>query len=1139
MKKIFTILAFLPFLLLPTSKVSAQELVDIVNTGLSTPLGIEICGDQLYIADDDGGVLRANLTNALPTTPTQVYSGQATDIIKVGDDFFVGGVDAIRKFGASDTPPVSPTTIISRSRTYAPLLRVGDSIYVASWNNDRIFKFNINDNDPQLEAKASARVPFGLAIKGNDLYVSEFSSNRIVKFDITESNPTPSVVVSGVRNPAGLTFNGNFLYIAQSGKLVRIDINQENPTIEDVVTGLRRPWLSKFDGIDIYIPDGDAGKVVRFTVGAPTLARIPPVCGANASAQRGGASPTGGVYSGTGVTDNGDGETFTFDPATAGGVGTYEITYTLGEQSTTTMLEVVTPPNVDFTTLEDVRIDAGVQTTLSGGTPIGGVYSGTGVTDDGNGTTFTFDPSIAGVGVVEVTYSFNDDNGCDGMATTTLNVLPMGAQTEVVDVISGLSFPYGVEIEGDIMYISDDATGIIYQVDLTAATPTATPILTELIQPRGMEVVGNELYFTTGFQIRKVDLTQTPLSPTIVIEDLNDGANDLVFYNDSLYASLEESDQIIRFDISQANPAIDTLADSGLSAPTGIDIEDDVLYVAEFLSGQISTVSLNQSDARVEDFLFGAFDPVGVIVEGTYLYLTTLNNIQRFNLDQSSSSAEVLVRNLNAPRLADFYKGDLYFAESGTGKVRKLTSINVVFDDLGSVCLSDTAVVLGGATPQGGVYSGTGVTDDGNGETFTFDPSITGTGEQTITYTGANGTTATATLMVNDVVASISEVSNVSCAGDMDGSATVQVDMGTGSYTYSWSNGASTATASGLGAGMYQVTISDTGGCSDTLEVMITAPDSLMLSLTATPTTSETNPDGSIQTTVSGGTPPYNYSWNNASEEANLNGLAAGTYVLTVTDANDCSITASVEVILEEPDQLTGDICVDAIAIDSLFGGAFEEAQTSSIYDNTNYTNLGDSDIIAVPDCFFDESLERTIWYTFIGDGERYTIRTTSCSATDPIVDNDASMALYTGACDSLTEIACNDDENFDAELYNAALTIGTEVGTVYTLVIDGVRSSLSEGDGEFCLEVTKLMPSSVTDIRTTDIAVYPNPTNGLLQIDNILADEVEVFDHIGRRVKTFSIPDQTYDISDLPNGLYLLTIKKDDAVYTAKVVKQ
>ena len=51
-----------------------------------------------------------------------------------------------------------------------------------------------------------------------------------------------------------------------------------------------------------------------------------------------------------------------------------------------------------------------------------------------------------------------------------------------------------------------------------------------------------------------------------------------------------------------------------------------------------------------------------------------------------------------------------------------------------SICEGQGLQIFGGGTPTGGVYSGTGVTDDGNGLTYTFDPSIAGVGFHTITY---------------------------------------------------------------------------------------------------------------------------------------------------------------------------------------------------------------------------------------------------------------------------------------------------------------------------------------------------------------------------------------------------------------------
>ncbi|WP_289046777.1 hypothetical protein, partial [uncultured Olleya sp.] len=104
----------------------------------------------------------------------------------------------------------------------------------------------------------------------------------------------------------------------------------------------------------------------------------------------------GGVYSGSGVTDDGNGMTYSFDPSVSG-VGTHTITYTFTNANGCTNtasddVEVFALPTVTFTAPSDLCIDAGVQSGLGSGTATGGVYSGSGVTDDGNGMTYSFDP---------------------------------------------------------------------------------------------------------------------------------------------------------------------------------------------------------------------------------------------------------------------------------------------------------------------------------------------------------------------------------------------------------------------------------------------------------------------------------------------------------------------------------------------------------------------------------------------------------------------------------------------------------------------------------------------------------------------------------------------------------------------------
>lgn len=152
-------------------------------------------------------------------------------------------------------------------------------------------------------------------------------------------------------------------------------------------------------------------------------------------------------------------------------------------------------------------------------------------------------------------------------------------------------------------------------------------------------------------------------------------------------------------------------------------------------------------------------------------------------------------------------------------------------------------------------------------------------------------------------------VEDVLCYGGSDGTATVQLTNGKPPYTYMWSTGVSinssqtTNTQTGLPAGTHYVNVIDANGCSVFASEVIIQPP--------TPVTAEflqSNPicfdsyDGSIEATVSGGTPGYTYLWSNGTTASYINDLDAGEYELTVTDANGCTLTESFE--LTKPDAL-------------------------------------------------------------------------------------------------------------------------------------------------------------------------------------------------------------------------------------------
>ena len=197
----------------------------------------------------------------------------------------------------------------------------------------------------------------------------------------------------------------------------------------------------------------------------------------------GGGTPTGGIYDGPGVTDDGNGTTYDFDPAVAG-VGTHTLTYTYTDangctNSASDDIEVFALPTVTFTAPADLCIDAGVQTDLGGGTPTGGIYDGPGVTDDGNGTTYDFDPAVAGVGTHTLTYTYTDANGCTNSASDDIEVFALPTVTftppfENICLNAGLQIELGGGLPTGGIYsgagVTDDGNGMTYSFDPAVAT---------------------------------------------------------------------------------------------------------------------------------------------------------------------------------------------------------------------------------------------------------------------------------------------------------------------------------------------------------------------------------------------------------------------------------------------------------------------------------------------------------------------------------------------------------------------------------------------------------------------------------------------------------------------------------------------
>lgn len=150
----------------------------------------------------------------------------------------------------------------------------------------------------------------------------------------------------------------------------------------------------------------------------------------------------------------------------------------------------------------------------------------------------------------------------------------------------------------------------------------------------------------------------------------------------------------------------------------------------------------------------------------------------------------------------------------------------------------------------------------------------------------------------------------ISCYNQNSGIVSANATGGTGLLSYQWSSGDTTPTVTGLPAATYLVLVTDSKSCKIQKNAQIIQPDQIIISdvLVQNPICFGAS-NGEIKTSISGGKAPFSISWSNGTNGVDNVGIPAGTYTMTVTDANGCS--SSKQYTLTDPVQLTIDLGVD------------------------------------------------------------------------------------------------------------------------------------------------------------------------------------------------------------------------------------
>ncbi|MQP53658.1 gliding motility-associated C-terminal domain-containing protein, partial [Flavobacterium sp. LMO9] len=340
---------------------------------------------------------------------------------------------------------------------------------------------------------------------------------------------------------------------------------------------------------------------------------------------------------------------------------------------------------------------------------------------------------------------------------------------------------------------------------------------------------------------------------------------------------------------------------------------------------------------------------------------------------------------------------------------------------------------------------------------------------------------------------------------------------------YSWApSGGTAATASGLSAGTYTVTVTDANSCTATQSFTITEPTALVVTpASQTNVSCNSGSNGSATVTVSGGTAGYTYSWAPpGGTAATASGLSAGTYIVTVTDANSCTATQSFTIT--EPTALIASIgsttdvsCVgssDGSATVSVTGGTAGYTYSWAPSGGSNATATGLMDGIYVVTVTDVNGCTTTQSFT-IG---------TIVDVTNPTISAPAAINTTTNSGCTATGVTLGtpitaDNCTVASVTNNAPLAFPIGNTTVTWTVTDGLGNTATATQVVTVQDTT--LPTVITQPLTVTLDASGEASITASQIDNGSTDnctiasitiDIENFncDNLGANTVTLTVTD-------------------------------
>ena len=238
--------------------------------------------------------------------------------------------------------------------------------------------------------------------------------------------------------------------------------------------------------------------------------------------------------------------------------------------------------------------------------------------------------------------------------------------------------------------------------------------------------------------------------------------------------------------------------------------------------------------------------------------------------------------------------------------------------------------------------------------------------------------------------------------------------------------------------------------------------------------------------------------------------------------------------------QPINDICSSAIDLQSFLDAPTELAGPFS---NEGATG-NDLDIATVTGCWLDDlsgnadgsspQVDATVWFRFEGYDGVLMLYVQPCDSNLNFLTQDTQLAIYTGECDSLELVICNEDINGAISNYWSGVTTSIVSGSTYYVAVDGFNYS-GFGSPE--------LPLTTGEGGSSKVNAFPNPTSEVLTLQgDSPIREIVIFDVAGRCCRSISnttaLLQQTI-VMPGESGVYSVCVKSDRGVTMHRIVKE